>query len=150
MLGELSPARIERLLRREVIGRIGCHADARTYVVPVTYAYEGGAVYGHAAEGLKVRMMRRNSDVCFEVDRIENLANWESVIARGTFEELRGAAALRAMDLLIERLRPLTTSETGPARRDRAPQGAGREKTDGGLITYRIVLTEKSGRFERT
>ncbi len=117
--------------------------------MPVTYAYQEGTVYGHTADGLKVRMMRSNPDVCFEVDRIENLANWESVIARGTFEELRGEAALRAMDLLIERLRPLTTSATGPSLLDRAPQGTRRE-TDGGLLTYRIVLTEKSGRFERT
>ena len=116
MLGELSAARIERLLRSEVVGRIGCHAGGRTYVVPVTYAYQAGSVYGHTAEGLKVRMMRSNPDVCFEVDRIENLANWESVIARGRFEELRGEEAVRAMDLLIERLRPLTAGAAGAIR----------------------------------
>jgi len=54
----------------------------------------------------------------------------------------------RAMDLLIERLRPLTTSATGPSP-DRTPQDARRGKTDGKLVTYRIVLTEKTGRFER-
>ena len=48
MLGELDAEQIEELLRAEVLGRIGCHADGRTYVVPVTFAYDGECVYGHS------------------------------------------------------------------------------------------------------
>ena len=40
MLGTLSSEQIEQVLRSEVIGRIGCHASGKTYVVPITYAYE--------------------------------------------------------------------------------------------------------------
>jgi nitroimidazol reductase NimA-like FMN-containing flavoprotein (pyridoxamine 5'-phosphate oxidase superfamily) len=149
MLGDLSEEEIERLLREEVTGRIGCHSEGRTYVVPVTFAYEEGSVFGHAAEGLKIRMMRRNPRVCFEVERIRDLANWQTVIAQGVFEELRGEASVRAMDLLIARLEDRVTSDTGPSRdrRDRGPEG----NADGRkLVTYRIVLTEKTGRFERS
>jgi nitroimidazol reductase NimA-like FMN-containing flavoprotein (pyridoxamine 5'-phosphate oxidase superfamily) len=149
MLGKLSEDEIQDFLREEVTGRIGCHARGRTYVVPVTFAYEGDSVFGHAAEGLKIRMMRRNPRVCFEVDRIQDLANWKSVIAQGFFEELRGQASVDAMDLLIARLGNRAPSETGPSRdrRDRGPEG----DADGRkLVTYRIVLTEKTGRFERT
>lgn len=35
MLGNLSPTEIENLLGTQVVARIGCHADERTYVVPV-------------------------------------------------------------------------------------------------------------------
>lgn len=149
MLGELNSDQIERVLRAEVTGRIGCHAEGRTYVVPVTYVYQDGSVYGHTAEGLKVRMMRKNPRVCFEVDHVRDLANWQSVIAWGVFEELRDEAAVRAMDLLIDRLLPLVTSETGPSP-PRAAQPTPEAAADGRkLVTYRIVLTEKTGRFER-
>ena len=33
---------VERLLSGLRVGRIGCCADGRTYVVPIAYAYVGG------------------------------------------------------------------------------------------------------------
>jgi hypothetical protein len=36
MLGSFASAEIEDLLRTEVVARLGCHAEGRTYVVPVT------------------------------------------------------------------------------------------------------------------
>ncbi|HKY51022.1 MAG TPA: pyridoxamine 5'-phosphate oxidase family protein [Candidatus Limnocylindria bacterium] len=141
MLGTLDEKQIDHLLRTETVGRIGVHADGRTYVVPTTYVYDGDAVYGHAAEGMKVRMMRANPSVCFEVDRIDDMANWRSVIAWGTYEELGGDVATAAMNLLRSRLAPLTSSETaGPA---------GRAARDGLEVAYRIRLTERTGRFEK-
>jgi nitroimidazol reductase NimA-like FMN-containing flavoprotein (pyridoxamine 5'-phosphate oxidase superfamily) len=132
---------IDHLLRSETVGRIGVHADGRTYVVPTTYVYDGEAVYGHAAEGLKIRMMRSSPSVCFEVDRIDDMANWRSVIAWGTYEELSGDLATAAMNLLRSRLSPLTASETaGPA---------GRAARNGVEIAYRIWITERTGRYEK-
>jgi len=151
MLGELTADEIEELLRTEVTGRIGCHADGRTYVVPITYAYKPDFVYCHSPEGLKIRMMRKNPVVCFEVDRVENVGNWRSVIAMGRFEELSGREALDAMDVLIARFMAIERasephpsyifreSEVEPARAD------GQE-----IVLYRIRLVEKTGRFERT
>ena len=147
MLGELEPPEIEELLRSEVIGRIGCHAEGRTYVVPVTYAYDGESVYGHSGEGMKLRMMRRNPRVCFQVEHVEDISNWRSVIAWGTFTELSGDGALRAMDLLIARLSALPAGESG-----RVPYVAAEPLGRDGrsVVLYRIRLTEKTGRFERT
>lgn len=54
MLGELNPTMIERLLHDNIVGRIGCHSFGRTYVVPITYAYDGNAIYAHSAEGTKL------------------------------------------------------------------------------------------------
>ena len=71
MLGTLSSAEIEDLLRTEVVARLGCHAEGRTYVVPVTYAYDGDALLVQSADGLKVRMMRQNPLVCVEVDHVD-------------------------------------------------------------------------------
>jgi uncharacterized protein len=152
MLGELNEAQIEQVLRSEVVGRLGCHAHGRTYVVPVTYAYDGGCIYGHSAEGMKVRLMRANPNVCFEVDNMESMANWRSVIAWGVYEELSGEEASRAMQLLISRLMPLTASETGPSLQGEgtASSEAHRGDTAGKTaILFRIRLQEKTGRFEK-
>ena len=105
MLGTLTSEQIEQVLRTEVIGRIGCHLEGRTYVVPITYAYLDGAVYAHSAEGLKLQMMRMNPAVCFEVDHMDDMANWRSVIATGRFEELHGEAAKLGLQVLLARLR---------------------------------------------
>lgn len=141
MLGTLDEKQIDHVLRGETVGRIGVHADGRTYVVPTTYVYDGEAVYAHSAEGLKIRMMRNSSSVCFEVDRIDDMANWRSVIAWGTYEELSGDIATAAMNLLRSRLSPLTASETaGPA---------GRAGRDGVEVAYRIWITERTGRYEK-
>mgnify|MGYP003476912176 FL=1 len=101
MLGELSNDEIENLLTSNVIGRIGCYANQKMFVVPITYIYDDGCVIGHTIEGLKISILRQNPECCFEVDAMENIANWQSVIAWGTFEELKGEAAEKAQEKLI-------------------------------------------------
>ena len=149
MLGALSPAEIEDLLRTEVVVRLGCHAEGRTYVVPVTYAYDGNALLVQSADGLKVRMMHQNPLVCVEVDHIDNLANWRSVIAWGRFEELFGFDATAALARLRERLQPLMVSETSPAAETLTDGETPVRSGNGHASVYRIRLFEKTGRFER-
>jgi uncharacterized protein len=142
MIGELSAPEIEDVLMGNVIGRIGAHAFGRTYVVPITYAYDGKAVYGHSREGMKLHMMRENPHVCFEVDHMDDYANWRSVIAAGVFTELRGPEREAGLQLLVDQLERLT--EHGPPGESVHPhQGMH------AAIIFRIELSEKTGRFER-
>jgi nitroimidazol reductase NimA-like FMN-containing flavoprotein (pyridoxamine 5'-phosphate oxidase superfamily) len=149
MLGELSARQINAVLFNEVIGRIGCHSNGRTYIVPITYVFDGEAVYAHSADGLKIQMMRANPNVCFQVDQRENLANWRSVVAWGMYQELREKAALDALELLIARLSPLVISETAHLHDHLADAPEKALKNPPKHIMYRIHLTEKTGRFER-
>jgi len=111
MISELTREQIESVFRGEVTGRIGCHAEGRTYIVPISYAYDGECVYAHSASGLKIRAMRANPTVCFEVEQIDDLANWRCVIAWGTYEELVDSEADRAERRLAERLAPFDQRE---------------------------------------
>jgi nitroimidazol reductase NimA-like FMN-containing flavoprotein (pyridoxamine 5'-phosphate oxidase superfamily) len=142
VLGELTSEEIDGLLRSEAIGRIGCYAFGRPYIVPITYAYDGVAVYGHSREGLKLRVMRSNPTVCFEVDRMKSLSDWQSVIALGTFSELEAGEAEIAMELLRRRLAPLVASATSLPDSRLHPSGLP-------WSVFRILLGERSGRFER-
>ena len=141
MLGELSADQIEDLLREALIGRIGCHAYGRSYVVPITFAYDGTYVYAHSGEGMKLHMMRANPHVCFEVDLMDDMANWRSVVAWGTFEELYGPQAEHAMNVLLEQVAPRIS---GPPGTSAHPTSA-----TAPVVLYRIRLEEKTGRYER-
>ncbi|MGZ3920846.1 MAG: pyridoxamine 5'-phosphate oxidase family protein [Bacteroidia bacterium] len=149
MLGELNNDQIESLLRSEAIGRIGCYADNKIYVVPVSYAYDGIYIYAHSKEGMKILMMRKNPLVCFEVDHMENMANWQSVIASGTFEELtEHESSKRGMKILIDRLQPLMTSETAQPSHG-LPGNHQNDVKAFHAVVFRIKLSEKTGRFEK-
>jgi uncharacterized protein len=131
VITELDRAQIEELLRAQVVGRVGCHADGMTYVVPVIYAYDGEAFYVYTVEGQKVRMMRANPLVCFEVDEYE-AGSWRSAIVQGRYEELDADGAGRALELLAARFPP------SPAGR--------RPRAEGTPVAFRIVIDEITGR----
>jgi nitroimidazol reductase NimA-like FMN-containing flavoprotein (pyridoxamine 5'-phosphate oxidase superfamily) len=136
VIEELSPAEVDALLRESVVGRIGCHVDGLTYVVPVIYAYDGEAVWVVTVEGQKTRMMRSNPRVCFEVDEYAGPGSWRSVIVQGTYEELDGDGLAQATALLAERF---------------AGRGSGRRPSAGGRepVAFRIRVAEATGRTVR-
>jgi nitroimidazol reductase NimA-like FMN-containing flavoprotein (pyridoxamine 5'-phosphate oxidase superfamily) len=149
MIDNLTTAQIAYVLQRELIGRIGCSADNEVYVVPIAYAFDGKYIYAHSREGMKIEMMRKNPDVCFEVDRIENMRNWTSIIVRGKFQELtREIDRTRALKILNDRLVPYGISET---MEPRGPSpGKKTIEKDRKPVVYRISITEMTGRYEKT
>ena len=141
MLGELTDPQIEDLLRTEVIARIGCLSDRGVYVVPVTYVYDDTYVWGHAMDGTKLAAMRAHPQVCVEVDHVDDLSNWRSVIAWGMFEECHGADWDAGLALLVERIMPLLTFPAGQSPPEVSALRRG--------SVYRIRLEIKTGRFEK-
>ena len=141
MLGELTGRQIEDLLHSEVIARIGCLSDRGVYVVPVTYVYDDTYVWGHAMDGAKLAAMRTHPQVCVEVEHVDDLSNWRSVIAWGTFEECHGADWDAGLALLVERIMPLLTLPAGQSPPDLSALRRG--------SVYRIRLETKTGRFEK-
>ena len=148
MFGKLKPEEIEQLLKQQLVGRIGCHADGVTYIVPISSAYDGMYIYARTFEGMKVNMMRKNPAVCFEVEDTINLSNWQTVVAWGSFEELQeGELRNEAIRALESRKLPTLHSETmhvgafWPFRMEE-------DSVDG--IIFRIRLIEKTGRYEES
>jgi nitroimidazol reductase NimA-like FMN-containing flavoprotein (pyridoxamine 5'-phosphate oxidase superfamily) len=149
MLGALNEQQIESLLKELPVGRIGCHADGITYIVPVNYVYDGVNLYAHSAEGMKIDMMRKNPEICFQADAITNLQNWESVICWGKFEEITDMLEREhAMQKIINKVMPMMKDENA-----QPSHGFTNYTSDVGseveLILYKIVLSKKTGRFEK-
>ena len=148
MLGILNEEQIIQVLTKNVIGRIGCYADEKIYVVPVAYLYDDGYLLGHTIRGMKTSMLKTNPKCCFEVDSMQDMGNWQSVIAWGTFEELEGDEAKSAMQKLISRLMPLMTSQSSEPTHGLDPVHQP-ETLHLKAIVYRIKIEEKTGRFEK-
>jgi nitroimidazol reductase NimA-like FMN-containing flavoprotein (pyridoxamine 5'-phosphate oxidase superfamily) len=83
---------------------------------------------------MKLRMMRANAEVCFQVDHRMSLSEWQSVIAWGTFGELQGTDATWAIVPVLNRLLPLW-----PHAVNRATLAAGMPVDK--LVIYRIRLS---------
>lgn len=133
---------IATFVRNEVVARIGCHADGLTYVVPVAYAYRDGVLYGFSHEGMKLDLMRKNARVCVEIDAVEHLGSWKSVIAWGRFEELDGSEADAGAAIAAERLGALASD---PESRRRIEEALRKAPVP---VIYRIRIDEMTGRIE--
>lgn len=149
MIDILTQDQCKQVLKTEVLGRIGCYANSKVYVVPVTYVYEGGYIYAHSKEGLKIQMMRKNPKVCFQVDRMENMVNWRSVIVWGKYEELKTKEGqANAMKILKDRLTPIMLSESvRPSHKANDPRVVMKELK---AVAYRIAVKEITGRYEKS
>ena len=144
MFGQLTPGAVEALLHEEIVGRIG-YVDRRGLptIVPITYAYDGRAIYGYSMLGAKIESMAANPRVCLEIDRVDNAAEWRSVLVRGTFELLDGRVAVEAVERISERLRTVAAATAAPAMAWRTFV----TRSGGDGIAYRIHVKEKYGRY---
>jgi len=137
MIGVMSNEEVEATLRRHRVGRIGCSANDRPYVVPITYAYDGEDIYAYSANGRKVSTMREQPLVCFEIDEIEGPSSWRSVLVEGRYDELtEPEGRTRALRLL---------NGNGGEPVLRTPSDAAGD----GVVLFRIDVLGRSGRFER-
>ena len=140
---------MEQVLRDEVLGRIGCHARGVTYVVPITYVFSGSSIVGHTGDGLKVRMMRENPVVCFEVEQLQGTSNWRTVIVFGRFEELAGEIADAALENLRWRLRELARKQGSAPAEGLGLWVPGSDATRAReSIVFAIRVEKLSGRYQ--
>lgn len=148
MIENLTQDQIDHVLTTQVVGRVGCSTGKKIHIVPTVYVYQNGYIYAHSKEGEKISIMRKNPRVCFQVDAIESLNNWRSVMIHGQYEELTGKSQqAQAVKLLLDRFTPLKTSSA--ARPSRDPEGTGKIEKLKRAVLYRISVDEKTGRYEK-
>ncbi len=137
---ELSRAECDAILLRHRIGRLGVRDAAGVFLVPISYTFDGDCLYGHAASGRKITLMRRWPHVAFEVDEIEDETRWRSVLVRGRFHELLdGGEQERA------RLRLVRAFDGNPAL---VTAGHGHRVHLADAIIFCVRVEEVTGRSE--
>ena len=105
---------IESIIRRSSVCRLALSEDNRPYIVPLCFGYEDNTLYFHSArEGRKLDILRKNNNVCFELDidheivRSENACEWgmkyRSVIGFGKASFIEDPESKRrAFDIIMQ------------------------------------------------
>lgn len=149
MIGTLNKEQTDEILADEYIMRIGFQDDTKMHILPVTYCYDKStsSIIGHSGPGTKIDAMRENPDVCFEIEHIETISKWKTVVGWGKFEELKGADARNSVHLLVNKVRSLVKDDNHPHMkflRDISNSNG----SESNSIMYRIRISECTGKFE--
>jgi len=146
MIAKLSGQEIEEVLKDNILGHLGCNDGFNTYVYPVNYLYDGKFILCHSQNGAKVKVMRQNSRVCLQVDEVIDHENWKSIIALGDFQELHDERErYDAMKAFVDR--QMRVKITGTYLSISRDDNAWPDK-DSKPVIYRIVIDEKTGKYE--
>ncbi len=148
MLGQLNKTEINNVLSSQVVGRLACTDGKQPYIVPVTFTYDGEYIYGQSNEGTKLEMARKNPNICFEVDTMTDMRNWQSVVVYGKIEELKNEEAEKARDIFFGRVYPLMTSATIHSYGHEVT-GKIDDSTRIKNVMYKIKIKKVTGRFEK-
>jgi nitroimidazol reductase NimA-like FMN-containing flavoprotein (pyridoxamine 5'-phosphate oxidase superfamily) len=93
---------VSEVIKRCTVCRLGLAKNNLPYIVPVSFGYDGDAIYFHTAkQGKKIEYFEANDTVCFEFEYgvqllrdQEGPCNWtfsfQSVIGYGKLRELTG------------------------------------------------------------
>ena len=102
--------RIEKILRTNMVGRLGMCDDGAPYIVPMNYGCEINGdkitLYFHSAfEGKKVDIMRQNPRICFETDTSYNLTGEGDVACKYSYdyESFIGWGNIKILETVQER-----------------------------------------------
>lgn len=116
----LAPEECRALLARHRVGRLAYTFHDHVDVVPINYVRVGGAIVFRTAAGSKLHTLAHHPWVALEVDEVEGLFDWQSVVAHGTVYVLdengspAQARAYRAAVRALQDLVPATLAAGDP------------------------------------
>jgi uncharacterized protein len=137
---ELDDNDVRSVLARNTVGRLAFCVDGDVDIRPLHYAFSHGRIYGRTGPGARFIKIEGNpARVAFEVDEVESVFHWTSVIARGHFHVLSGegpdeAEWRRAIELLRRVIRDTFVADDPVPERN---------------IIFRITVDEATGRSAR-
>ena len=148
MIGKLTEVEIEEVLLDNVLGRLGFNDGFNTFIYPINYVYDGNYIICHSQPGHKIQVMRKNKRICLQVDEINKDINWRSVLLLGDYQELvEERDRHNAMKLFVDRY--LHVKMKDPAITYGIKSLGNLEQQENSRpVFYRILIDEKSGRFE--
>ncbi|MDQ6828745.1 MAG: pyridoxamine 5'-phosphate oxidase family protein [Gemmatimonadota bacterium] len=117
---DLDPFEIEELLARNYVARLAYTLHDRVDIEPIHYVLGDGWLYVRTSPGTKVSTLAHHQWVALEVDEIDGLFSWRSVVVHGTVHraDLVGSPEeQRSRDRAIRSLRrliPETLAEDDP------------------------------------
>lgn len=80
---ELTRVECDDILARNHVGRVAFTFHDHVDIEPVHYVYAEGWLHGRTAPGTKIAVLRHHPWVAFEVDEVDDLFDWRSVVVHG-------------------------------------------------------------------
>jgi nitroimidazol reductase NimA-like FMN-containing flavoprotein (pyridoxamine 5'-phosphate oxidase superfamily) len=138
----LSRDECDDLLQQNRVGRLAFTFHDRVDIEPVHYVYADGWLHGRTSPGTKVATLLHHPWIAFEVDEVQGLFDWQSVVVHGVvyIPDADGSpadkAAYAATLALIRELVPqaLELGDPTPSRQ----------------VLFRIHVDEVTGRSSST
>ena len=118
---ELTADEMHSLLSRNHVGRIAFSFHDQVDIRPIHYVFADNWLFGRTSPSDKLRTLRHNQWVAFEVDEVQGPFDWQSVVAHGSFYRLSDENSPQYIALREEALRllrsfaPETLRDTDPA-----------------------------------
>ena len=80
----MRPADCLALLERHTVGRMAYTFRNRVDITPIHYVYSDGWLFARTSDGAKMTTLRHLPWVAFEVDEVDGVFDWKSVVVHGT------------------------------------------------------------------
>jgi nitroimidazol reductase NimA-like FMN-containing flavoprotein (pyridoxamine 5'-phosphate oxidase superfamily) len=118
----MTPEAATALLEQRHFGRLAYTFRDRVDIEPIGYVYADGWLYARTSPGAKLSTVQHHPWVAFEVDEIEGMYDWRSVVVHGTIYFLDEANDPDGYAAAVEVLRSrdaaaFTDDDAAPFRR---------------------------------
>lgn len=148
MIKDLNLEECDQLLRNNYIGHLAYIMDKSPYVIPMTYYFDwqNNGLLSYSLEGHKIDAMRENESVSLEVDEIESVDRWKSVLVHGKFEELSGINAKILLHTFAQGVKEIVNRKEERELQFIHEFSSKLDATGSSPIVYRIKILEITGK----
>ena len=136
---------IDEIIRSAEVCRLAFAADDEPYLIPVSFGYDGDALYIHTAKtGRKIDFIERNDRVCFELERQVVLHKDDRDACRWSFsfESVVGYGQITELSSIEEKTHGLNQIMRHYSGRDWTIEGSQVET----VRVWRIVIDSVTGK----
>ena len=137
---DLTTSAIERVLRNNYLGHLAYLWQGKPHVIPITYYFDpaDNTIISYTSEGHKIDAMRANKSVAVQVEQVQSISNWESVM-------LQGSSAKQKLHLFTEGVKDIIR------RKENREVGfinefSSKSSANGIPVVFQIKILEMSGK----
>ncbi len=150
MLKNLEIDECLKVLGNNHIGRLGYIFGQTPYIIPITFCHDADSkcLISYSSNGHKLHAMRLYNKVTLQVDEIESLQNWKSVLVQGRFEELEGSDAKLYLHRFADGVRELLQQKKEEVPRF-IKEFSNTQENRGIPTVYRIIINDMFGKAKK-
>lgn len=147
MIVKLVNSKCRALLSNNYIGHLAYIYKNRSYVLPITYYYDGSlnALLCYSGNGHKIKALRIDNNVSLEVAEIDSINIWKSVLVQGVYREFEGSTAKIKLHEFSEGVKEIIRKTEGRNLKYLS-EFTSKIYKEGSPIVFKIDIEELTGR----